>query len=206
MTAFFCPPTFIPSSKKLSVTLTDSGFKSSVNLGDPSSDRIIMVMCSILDTRGAGEVQTGMTIAGVTATRAGAEFGIQVNLASFYALVPSGSTGSLTFAGGGAVLTRHVGVYRITGWLNPSPVSAGFGRGGGSAARSFSVATVDGCSVIGLSAGDSNGSSWSAGVRTYYNADGQGLIHTGCLVENVPSGGISVTNSNNRAVGGISWR
>lgn len=199
------PPIIRVGKAPFLASLTYAGSATTVSIGDPSPDRIIVVGCSILAVS-TNVVQTGMTIGGVTATRAGAVVGNQANVAIFYALVPSGSTAALTFAGGGAAIARVVGVYRLTGWINPSPLSVSFPAGGGSAGRGATLSSVDGAAAIGVSAGDTNGSSWSGGSQQYYIGDGQGLIHTGALGLNVPTPSVTLFNSNNRAMGGISWR
>lgn len=123
------PPIIRVGKAPFLASLTYAGSATTVSIGDPSPDRIIVVGCSILAVS-TNVVQTGMTIGGVTATRAGAVVGNQANVAIFYALVPSGSTAALTFAGGGAAIARVVGVYRLTGWINPSPLSVSFPAGG----------------------------------------------------------------------------
>ena len=203
MVAFFSPPPFMKSKLPLSVELTDSGGLTTANLGAPASDRIILVMCSILTNNNA--LQTGMTIGGVTATRAGASLGTQANIAAFYALVPTGNAGALTFAGGGSPITRLVGVYRITGWRGPAPLGVVFPAGGASAGRSIEVPSASGAAAIAVSAGDSGGSNFSAIERLYNIADGQGLIHSGGRAYNVATPSVTISNSNNRVFGGLTW-
>lgn len=203
MVAFFCPPPFMKTKSPLSVELTDSGSLTAANLGAPASDRVILVMCSILTNNNA--LQTGMTIGGVTATRAAASLGSQVNLGAFYALVPDGVTGALTFAGGGSPMTRLVGVYRITGWQNPAPLGVSFPAGGGSASRQIDIPSGAGAVAIAVAGGDSNGSSYSGVERLYNIGDGQGIIHSGGRAYDAPSPTATIVNSNNRAFGGLTW-
>lgn len=126
--------TYITSGQQLNSTSGTSFTFSSVSIGTPSPNRLVIV-CIGNNSKSAGKSISGVTIGGVTATAAVNNFqtGPIQGIGIWYAVVPTGTTGNIaiTFSGTDSQ-DLFYSVYTLTGYGSATPAQTATNNGAAS--------------------------------------------------------------------------
>lgn len=149
--------------------VTDSASKttytfSSVSIGVAASDRLVVV-CANPNGTSVTSISS-MKIGGITASLA---VQTQTNngvSAIWFAVVPTGTTGTIEVVCNAAASRCRIDVYRVVGASNTtSPYNSSSSASDAVLSRSVGVQTIAGCVVVSASAVEGgSGTTWSSGV------------------------------------------
>jgi len=192
----------VPVSPVYTVTRTSTADQQSYSFTSTSfsaaaTDRIIATF--VTDYNGGGLGSTAVTIGGVTATRANSTTAAdQVVGAWFYALVPTGTSGTIaiTFNSSGFVCGAHVyAIYNADPATITSYVQAVINTSTSSTSQTGIVVPPGGAVLAGFSGGDGLGNLTFTGVTEDADQLIDNDIRTGCGSTTSESGDASKTVS-----------
>jgi len=194
-----------------------TGTQSSVDIGDPLSNRLIVI--ALGGHRGNTTTQySAVTINGVSATlvaQAHQENGASLaNTVIAYAIVPTGTSVDVgvTVSSANGMSDNHFSVFRLTGYLSSTPVHTNTGTGTSSPCSTTLNVNAGGF-LVGVGAVRSGGANLTWTGLTDYSAEnaGSGTMETAYLANQPSETSKSISFSDGsgtvaRALSVASWR
>lgn len=175
-----------------------------VSFGDPASDRLLIISATWGLFSGSRDVSSA-TIGGVAATVATQNDGTNTGGAIAYAVVPSGSTGTVSITLNTSASRLGFFIHRLVNYKSSTPTGTNAPAGGGLGSRSVTLTNpAGGVSLAFAYAGESVGT-WTNATEDANRIEssfGMGIARFSSATEVV---GRIITNSSCRGIVGAAW-
>ncbi len=180
---------------------------SSVDIGTASSDRLIIAIVHVV---AVGGTITNLTIAGVSAARQIINTNANIKVAIYTALVPTGTTGTISVTTDVAATNITISTYTLKNYNSSAPENVATATGTPTATINLTFGS-NGAVVAGsISGSASTTTSWSSPLVENYDIEIEDRPRSGASASGLPAQTLSVsatvTPSSNSELVAAAWR